>query len=75
MACRLVFGTTCGDRLSVAFVAPLTVGSLYFIAGQIIAGIAWSVHLWLGSIVMMGVVGLLISYVSAPPQVASGTIR
>ncbi len=54
-----------------AFVAPLIVGSLYFVAGQIIAGIAWSVHLWLGSIVMAGVVGLLISYVAVPPHPAA----
>ncbi len=53
-----------------AFAAPLIVGSLYFLAGQIIAGIAWSVHLWVGSIVMTGIVGLLISYVSMPPVAA-----
>ena len=58
-----------------AFTVPLIVGSLYFIAGQIIAGIAWSIHLWLGSIVMTGVVGLLSSYVSAPSQMAGETLR
>ncbi len=58
-----------------AFIAPLIVGTLYFAAGQIVAGIAWSVHLWLGSIVMAGVVGLLLSYVSAPPPIAGETMR
>ena len=58
-----------------AFVVPLIVGSTYFVAGQMIAGMAWSVHLWLGSIVMGGVVGLLISFVAVPPHVAGETIR
>ena len=57
-----------------AVVVPLIVGSLYFVAGQLIAGIAWSIHLWLGSIVMAGIAGLLISYVSAPPHLADATI-
>jgi hypothetical protein len=58
-----------------AFAAPLIVGSLYFVAGQITAGIAWSIHLWAGSIVLMGGVGLLISYVSVPPPMAGETTR
>ena len=57
-----------------AFVVPLIVGSLYFVAGQFIAGIAWSIHLWLGSIVMAGIAGLLISYVSVPPHLAQETV-
>jgi hypothetical protein len=58
-----------------AFVAPLIVGSLYFLSGYMTAGITWSIHLWAGSIVMVGVVGLLISYVSAPPHIAGETIH
>jgi hypothetical protein len=58
-----------------AFAAPLIVGSLYFLAGQITAGIVWSIHLWAGSIVMTGGVGLLLSYVSAPPHMAGETMR
>ena len=57
-----------------AFVVPLIVGSTYFVAGQMIAGMAWSVHLWLGSIVMAGIAGLLISYVAVPPHLADATI-
>ncbi len=58
-----------------AFMAPVIVSTLYFVAGQIMAGIAWSVHLWVGCIVMTGVVGLLISYASAPPQIAGETVH
>lgn len=58
-----------------AFVTPLIVGSLYFLSGYMTAGIAWSIHLWVGSIVMTGVVGLLLSYASTPPQMTGETIR
>ncbi|MBI5564173.1 MAG: hypothetical protein HY870_04715 [Chloroflexi bacterium] len=58
-----------------AFTVPLIFGCLYFLAGQITAGIAWSIHLWAGSIVMTGGVGLLLSYVSAPPHIADETMR
>jgi hypothetical protein len=30
--------------------------------------IIWSIHLWLGSCVMAGIVGLVLSYLLAPPQ-------
>jgi hypothetical protein len=68
-----------GQRLSAlrmfAFVVPLLVGGLYFLSGYATAGIAWSIHLWAGSIVMTGIVGLLLSYVSVPPPVAGEAIR
>ncbi len=58
-----------------AFAVPLIIGSLYFLSGYMTAGIAWSIHLWAGSIVMTGVVGLLLSYVSTPPHMTGETIR
>ncbi|MBI5566734.1 MAG: hypothetical protein HY870_17675 [Chloroflexi bacterium] len=58
-----------------AFSAPMIVGSLYFIGGYVIAGLNWSIHLWAGIIVMTGVAGVLISYVSAPPQSAGEVVR
>jgi hypothetical protein len=39
--------------------------ALYLFA---IKGISWSVHLWVGPIVMAGIVGLLLSYVLVPSQ-------
>lgn len=51
-----------------AFTAPVVIYGMYFLGLAAIKGIAWSVHLWVGSIVMAGVVGLLLSYVLAPPQ-------
>jgi hypothetical protein len=51
-----------------AFAVPVVSNSMYFLGLFAIKGIAWSVHLWVGSIVMAGVVGLLLSYVLVPPQ-------
>lgn len=55
-----------------AFSAPLIINTMYFLGLAAIKGIAWSVHLWVGSIVMSGVIGLLLSYVLVPPQHPTG---
>lgn len=55
-----------------AFAAPCVYYLVYFAALFATDGsFGWSVHLWTGSIVMAGIVGLLLSYVMAPPKVAS----
>ena len=57
-----------------AFLVPVVNYIVYFAALFVIAGnIAWSVHLWTGSIVMAGVVGLLLSYLLVPPQVSGSS--
>lgn len=54
-----------------AFAVPLIVTTLYFLAAQITVGIWWSIHLWMGTIVLTGVVGLLLSYLVLPPPLPS----
>jgi hypothetical protein len=54
-----------------AFVMPATVSALYFLAVQLTAGIWWSIHLWMGIIVLTGVVGTLLSYLLVPPPIAA----
>jgi hypothetical protein len=54
-----------------AFVVPIVNTAAYFLGLAAIHGIAWSVNLWAGSIVLSGVVGLLLSYVLLPPQLPS----
>ncbi len=49
-----------------AFVTPMVNNGMYFLGLAAVKGIAWSVHLWAGSIVMSGVVGLLLSFVALP---------
>ena len=53
-----------------AFLAPVVIQTIYFLALLASVGLAWSVHLWVGSIVLSGVVGLLLSFllVSLPVQ-------
>jgi hypothetical protein len=50
-----------------AFAVPAIYYALYFVAIIVTQGLDWSVHLWTGSIVLAGVVGLLLSYLIIPP--------
>jgi hypothetical protein len=40
----------------------------YFAALRLMQGWQWSVHLWTGAIVLAGLVGRLLSYLTLPPQ-------
>lgn len=51
-----------------AFVVPALFYLCYFIALILTEGIAWSVHLWAGSIVLAGLAGWLLSYLLVPPR-------
>jgi hypothetical protein len=53
-----------------AFALPAALYLLYFIAVELHPTIMWSIHLWLGSVALAGVIGLLISYLIAPPAVS-----
>ncbi|GAC1372459.1 MAG: hypothetical protein NVSMB44_40180 [Ktedonobacteraceae bacterium] len=58
------------DQLRIfSILAPVIFYSMYFATLALAEGIAWSIHLWLGSIVMSGIVGLLLSYVLVAPQI------
>jgi hypothetical protein len=50
-----------------AFVLPSVLFGLFFFFLLLSQGVGWSIHLWLGSVVMAGVVGLLTSYLLVPP--------
>jgi hypothetical protein len=64
-----------GQRLAAlrlfAFAMPVVVSALYFVAVQLTVGIWWSIHFWAGVIVLTGVVGVLLSYLLAPPPIPS----
>jgi hypothetical protein len=51
-----------------AFAVPLVLALVYFACLALTAGIAWSPHLWLGTVVFAGVVGWLLSYLVLPPK-------
>ncbi len=51
-----------------AFLMPVVLYALYYLALFIFGGgVWWSVHMWVGSIFMSGVVGLLLGYAILPP--------
>ena len=51
-----------------AFAVPALFYLCYFLNLEIIRGIQWSIHLWLGSVFMAGIIGLLLSFLVVPPQ-------
>lgn len=51
----------------VAFAIPVVFYGLYFLDLLFTKGIGWSVNLWMGSIVIAGIIGLLLSYLLVPP--------
>jgi hypothetical protein len=54
-----------------ALTVPMVYFTLYYVALIATHGLAWSVHVWTGSIVLSGIVGLLLSYVLLPPPMPS----
>jgi hypothetical protein len=50
-----------------AFAVPVLYYVFYFVVLMLTQGINWSIHLWTGSIVLAGMVGLLLSYLIIPP--------
>ncbi|GAC1342421.1 MAG: hypothetical protein NVS4B7_01760 [Ktedonobacteraceae bacterium] len=51
-----------------AFLVPTILYIFYFLDLTLTDGIVWSIHLWLGSCILAGVVGLVLSYLLVPPQ-------
>src|SRR6266850_2433929 len=54
-----------------ALAVPMVYYALYYVALIVTHGLEWSVHVWTGSIVLSGIVGLLLSYVLIPPLIPS----
>jgi hypothetical protein len=49
-----------------AFAVPALYYLCYFLNLEVIRGIQWSIHLWLGSVFMAGIAGFLLSYLVVP---------
>jgi hypothetical protein len=52
-----------------ACAVPVTMTLAYFIALAATGGIAWSTHVWVGTVVFAGVAGWLLSSLILPPRV------
>lgn len=69
MLLRVLHTTTSRTELRIfAFAVPMIFCLLFFLTLQVTATIAWSIHLWLGSCVMAGIAGLMLSFLIAPPR-------
>jgi hypothetical protein len=68
-----------GAFLAWAFLLPVLLTAAYFLALLVTSGIAWSPHLWLGSIVFCGIAGWLVASLvrtrSVPPSALDGDER
>ncbi len=70
---RLGYGSARRTDAVIAVAIPASFSLAYFVTLQLTGGIGWTVHLWLGAIVLAGVIGLLIDEAmrggrpSAPP--------
>jgi hypothetical protein len=51
-----------------AFLSPLVLFLAYFLELMVVFNFSWSIHFWLGTCVMAGLVGLMLSYLLVPPQ-------
>jgi hypothetical protein len=58
-----------------AFIVPITLFALYFLALALTGGVAWTISLWGGVILLAGVVGLLLSYLAVPTAGAQAEHR
>ena len=56
-----------GDAL-VAFLVPALFLACYFATVAVTTGIGWTVHMWLGAILVAGAIGLLIDELAHEPQ-------
>jgi hypothetical protein len=64
-------GSLTGQRwrfLLFAFLVPVGLNMLQFLVLYLTAGIGWSIHLWLGSIFMAGILGLLLGILAVPTE-------
>ena len=57
---RLGYGAARRTDAVIAFAIPASFSLAYFLTLSLTGGIGWTIHLWLGAIVLAGVVGLLI---------------
>lgn len=49
-----------------AFVLPVAFGTGYFLTTELVWGIEWTAHTWMGAIMAAGFAGVLVSYVAVP---------
>jgi len=62
-----------GDAI-VAFLVPAVVFALYFATLMMTGGIGWTIHLWLGAIVIAGIIGLFLDELTRAATARAGAL-
>jgi Tol biopolymer transport system component len=57
---RLPYGSTRRTDAVIAFAIPAVFYAAYFATVQLTSGIGWTIHLWLGAIVIAGIIGVVL---------------
>lgn len=52
-----------------SFAVPVALYLLYFLTLKLTSGVYWTIHLWLGTTLVAGMVGFMLSYLLLPPAV------
>ncbi len=66
---RLGFGSARRTDAVIAFAIPAAFFTAFFVTLQLTGGIGWTIHLWLGAIVLAGVIGLVLDEAMRDGQV------
>jgi Tol biopolymer transport system component len=64
---RLRFGSSRRSDAVIAFAIPGAFYAAYFATLQLTSGIGWTIHLWLGAILLAGVIGLVLDEAMRAP--------
>lgn len=65
---RFPYGASRWTDAAIAFAIPAMYYAAYFVTLQLTGGIAWTIHLWLGAIVIAGVIGLVLDEALRGPR-------
>ncbi len=69
------YGVSRRRDAAVAFAIPSLFYAAYFVTIGMTVGIGWSIHLWLGAIVLAGIVGLLLDELGRTASLTTGSLR
>jgi TolB protein len=71
---RLRYGSARRTDALIAFAIPAAFYAAYFATVQLTTGIGWSIHLWLGAIIIAGIIGVLFEQLMRFERPTSGGI-
>ena len=64
-----------GELRLFALAVPVVLYLLYFLVLKLTYGVNWTIHLWLGTTFVAGIVGFLLSFLLVPPRVPEDVVE